>query len=220
MSLDRTQTGALVRRGIYGGAGFRAGVPGRRASQLACTAPAGGRHAGQVRRGDSRKARQQFPGGNKRFPLPGEPCIWIGAPRRCWRQLAARVLGAAGVEDDSQARETYLEILQQSLGELARSAGRRWDRPIDSFRRRSARGAPPRRILRPGSGLSGCHHAPVAYSRHRLSARSAASRRNTRHRSVRSAGRDRAGHRLQDVQPADGGGVARERFVRPRASCP
>jgi len=67
----------------------------------------------------------------QRFPLPGEPSIWIGAPRDGWTQLAARVLGAAGVEDDSQARETYLEILQQSLGELTRSAGRRWNRQIE-----------------------------------------------------------------------------------------
>ncbi|HXM44185.1 MAG TPA: flagellar motor switch protein FliN [Bryobacteraceae bacterium] len=66
-----------------------------------------------------------------RFPLPGEPCIWIGAPKNAWTQIAARVLGAAGVEDDSQARETYLEVLQQSLGELSRSAGRRWGRQVD-----------------------------------------------------------------------------------------
>ena len=66
-----------------------------------------------------------------RFPLPGEPAAWIGAPRDAWTQLAARVLGEAGVEDDAQARETYLEILQQSLAELSRSAGRRWDRPVD-----------------------------------------------------------------------------------------
>ena len=66
-----------------------------------------------------------------RFPLPGEPCTWVGAPQSAWTQIAARVLGAAGVEDDSQARETYLEVLQQSLGELSRSAGRRWSRQID-----------------------------------------------------------------------------------------
>ena len=66
-----------------------------------------------------------------RFPLPGDPCLWIGAPRNAWTQLAGRVLGAAGVEDDSQARETYLEILQQSLGELGRSAGARWNRQLD-----------------------------------------------------------------------------------------
>jgi len=66
-----------------------------------------------------------------RFPLPGEPCLWIGAPHNAWSQLAGRVLGAAGVEDDSQARETYLEILQQSLGELGRSAGSRWNHQLD-----------------------------------------------------------------------------------------
>lgn len=66
-----------------------------------------------------------------RFPLPGDPSAWIGAPRDAWGQFAARILGAAGVEDDSQARETYIEILQQSLGELSRSAGRRWSRQID-----------------------------------------------------------------------------------------
>ena len=65
------------------------------------------------------------------FPLPGEPAVWIGAPQNHWSQLAGRVLGAAGVEDATQARETYLEILQQSLGELSRSAGRRWDQQID-----------------------------------------------------------------------------------------
>lgn len=67
----------------------------------------------------------------QRFPLPGDPAVWIGAPRNAWTELAKRVLGAAGVEDDSQARETYLEVLQQSLGELSRSAGRRWDRQVD-----------------------------------------------------------------------------------------
>jgi len=66
----------------------------------------------------------------QRFPLPGEPALWIGAPQQLWTLLAARVLGAAGVEEDDQARETYQEILQQSMGELARSAGRRWGRQI------------------------------------------------------------------------------------------
>jgi flagellar motor switch protein FliN len=65
------------------------------------------------------------------FPLPGDPAVWIGAPQQNWSQLAGRVLGAAGVDDDSQSRETYLEILQQSLGELARSAARRWNRQVD-----------------------------------------------------------------------------------------
>jgi len=64
------------------------------------------------------------------FPLPGDPVLWIGAPQGTWFELASRVLRAAGEEDPSQARETYLEILQQSFGELGRSASRRWDRQL------------------------------------------------------------------------------------------
>jgi flagellar motor switch protein FliN/FliY len=64
------------------------------------------------------------------FPLPGEPVIWVGAPQTSWSQLGTRVLRVAGEDDPSKARETYLEILQQSLGELARSASRRWKREV------------------------------------------------------------------------------------------
>ena len=98
--------------------------------KLACNAPAGG----AALAASSEEIAQQHGAilwWQQRFPLPGEPSIWIGAPRNTWNQIAARVLGAAGVEDDSQARETYLEVLQQSLGELSRSAGRRWNRQID-----------------------------------------------------------------------------------------
>jgi flagellar motor switch protein FliN/FliY len=77
------------------------------------------------------------------FPLPGEPAIWIGAPQKTWSQLAGRVLGAAGVEDADQARETYLEILQQSLAELARSAGRRWNQQLDCTALKEQPSAPP-----------------------------------------------------------------------------
>ena len=75
------------------------------------------------------------------LPLPGEPSLWIGAPQHTWSQLAGRILGAAGVEDESQARETYVEILQQSCGELARSAGRLWNRQVDAPAKEAA-GAP------------------------------------------------------------------------------
>jgi flagellar motor switch protein FliN/FliY len=64
------------------------------------------------------------------FPLPGDPVIWVGAPQTTWSQLGLRVLRAAGEDDPSKARETYLELLQQSLGELSRSAGRRWNREV------------------------------------------------------------------------------------------
>jgi len=67
------------------------------------------------------------------FPLPGAPALWIGAPHQTWSQLASRVLGTAGIEegaDATEARATYLEILQQSLGELARGASRRWGHEV------------------------------------------------------------------------------------------
>jgi flagellar motor switch protein FliN/FliY len=78
----------------------------------------------------------------QQFPLPGEPAVWIGAPQNAWSQLAARVLGEEGGEQDAQARETYVEILQQTMGELARSAGRRWNRQIDAPGKEAA-AAPP-----------------------------------------------------------------------------
>lgn len=98
--------------------------------KLACTDPAEGAALASVIQEIAEK-HGEILWWQHHFPLPGEPSTWIGAPRDAWRQLAGRVLGAAGVEDDSQARETYLEILQQSLGELSRSAGRRWNRQID-----------------------------------------------------------------------------------------
>ncbi len=88
-------------------------------SLAAATADLGGRHGAIV-------------WWQERLPLPGEPCLWIGAPQETLKQLAARVLGAAGVEDESQARETYIEVLQQSLGELSRSAAQRWDQKVDA----------------------------------------------------------------------------------------
>jgi len=98
--------------------------------KVSCTAPAAGvtlaAHSEEIAGRHGAILWRQY-----RFPLPGAPSTWIGAPREAWTQLAARVLGAAGVEDESQARETYLEILQQSLGELSRSAGRRWGRSLD-----------------------------------------------------------------------------------------
>jgi flagellar motor switch protein FliN/FliY len=93
-------------------------APAAGATLAACSEEVGGRHGAIL--------WWQYS-----FPLPGAPATWIGAPRDAWTQLAERVLGAAGVEDDSQARETYLEILQQSLGELSRSAGGRWNRQLD-----------------------------------------------------------------------------------------
>jgi flagellar motor switch protein FliN/FliY len=101
--------------------------PGER-PQLACSVPAG--ETTSAARGEEiGREHGAILWWEQRMVLPGDPAIWIGAPRNAWSQLAGRVLGAAGVEDDSQSRETYLEILQQSMGELSRSAGRLWNRP-------------------------------------------------------------------------------------------
>ena len=107
--------------------------------KLACTAPADGA-ALAVSSEEIVGQHGAMLWWQQRFPLPGEPSIWIGAPRDAWTQFAARVLGAAGVEDDSQARDTYLEVLQQSLGELSRSASRRWSRQLDCSGNEAAAG--------------------------------------------------------------------------------
>jgi len=65
------------------------------------------------------------------YVLPGDPAVWAGAPADSWKNLAQRVLGTADNIDDSQVRETYLELLQQSFGELARSASKRWARQVN-----------------------------------------------------------------------------------------
>jgi flagellar motor switch protein FliN/FliY len=51
--------------------------------------------------------------------------IWVGAAEETWSVLGRRVLAAAGVETSSPAeiKDTYLEVLRQSLGVLARSVG-------------------------------------------------------------------------------------------------
>ena len=108
--------------------------------KLACTAPADGATLAAAS-SDIVGKHGAILWWQQRFPLPGEPAIWIGAPRSALNQIATRILGADGVEDDSQARETYLEVLQQSLGELSRSASRRWNRQIDCSGNEAA-GAP------------------------------------------------------------------------------
>jgi flagellar motor switch protein FliN/FliY len=51
---------------------------------------------------------------------PDAPC-WIGAPEAAWTAVGRLVLQAAGVAEDDPAgiRSTYLDIVTQSLGELA-----------------------------------------------------------------------------------------------------
>jgi len=60
-------------------------------------------------------------------PLPAAPgaVVWVGAPRSAWEYAGAATLRAAGLEtvETAEARNTWLEILGQSLSALARSVG-------------------------------------------------------------------------------------------------
>jgi flagellar motor switch protein FliN len=63
----------------------------------------------------------------QKFQILPEPALWVGAPRGAWEELGGRTLRAAGLEeiDTADARNTWLEILNQSLGATARIAGER-----------------------------------------------------------------------------------------------
>lgn len=58
--------------------------------------------------------------------------IWIGAADETWSALGERILTAAGVESSapSELKDTYLEVLQQSFGVVARAIGNRLGREI------------------------------------------------------------------------------------------
>ena len=61
-----------------------------------------------------------------------DPVIWIAAPGPTWQDLGGRTLRAAGVEEveEADARNTWLEVLNQSLSGLAKELGRRLEREI------------------------------------------------------------------------------------------
>lgn len=69
---------------------------------------------------------------NQPFDLAPNAGIWIGAAEETWSTLGQRVLAAAGVESSGPAelKDTYLEVLRQSLGVLARSLGSQLERDI------------------------------------------------------------------------------------------
>ncbi len=54
-----------------------------------------------------------------------EAVVWVSAPRAAWEYAGTLTLKAAGLEsvESSEARNTWLEILGQSLSALARSVG-------------------------------------------------------------------------------------------------
>lgn len=54
-----------------------------------------------------------------------QPAIWVTAPEKTWLALGERTLRAAGIDaaEPADARNTYLEILSQSLAATAQSIG-------------------------------------------------------------------------------------------------
>jgi flagellar motor switch protein FliN len=59
------------------------------------------------------------------FHAAPELVVWVGAPRALWEYAGTVTLKAAGLEtvELAEARNTWLEILGQSLGVMARSMG-------------------------------------------------------------------------------------------------
>lgn len=59
------------------------------------------------------------------LPFAENMTIWVAAPRPAWEYAGAITLKAAGLEtvEPAEARNTYIEILSQSLSALARSIG-------------------------------------------------------------------------------------------------
>jgi len=59
------------------------------------------------------------------FSAAAGALVWIGSPQPTWEQIGTLTLKAAGLEtvESSEARNTWFEILGQSLGALARSIG-------------------------------------------------------------------------------------------------
>ncbi|MDQ2900960.1 MAG: flagellar motor switch protein FliN [Acidobacteriota bacterium] len=77
--------------------------------------------------------------------LSSEPTVWIAAPEPTWRDIGGRTLAAAGVEnvEASDARNTWLEVLNQSVAALARELGRRARKDVVCERAEEISQAPP-----------------------------------------------------------------------------
>jgi flagellar motor switch protein FliN len=66
------------------------------------------------------------------FQVSTEMIVWAGAPRASWEHIGTLTLKAAGLEtvDIGEARNTWFEILGQSLAAMARSVGARLAREV------------------------------------------------------------------------------------------
>jgi flagellar motor switch protein FliN len=65
-----------------------------------------------------------------------QPALWVTAPEKTWLELGGRTLRAAGIDaaEASDARNTYLEILSQSLASVAQALGARLGKEVAAER--------------------------------------------------------------------------------------
>ena len=84
--------------------------------------------------GDTAGSASTFYWWTQKFNVAAGATLAIGAPALAWSELGARVLQAAGVDliEQSSARSTYLEAVQQSTSALARALATRVGRSIDA----------------------------------------------------------------------------------------
>ncbi len=66
------------------------------------------------------------------FDLAPNAAIWVGTAEATWSSLGRRILAAAGIEPSGpmELKETYLEVLRQSIGVLARVVSSRLARQV------------------------------------------------------------------------------------------
>jgi flagellar motor switch protein FliN len=64
--------------------------------------------------------------------LGEDATVWFGVPEQIWQEFGSNVLKLAGVEEVSEleSRNTFLEIIQQSLGGLVQAMSRHLQRDI------------------------------------------------------------------------------------------
>jgi flagellar motor switch protein FliN/FliY len=67
------------------------------------------------------------------FSPGGEAALSVGAAPSVWQELGRRALEGAGIEEaeEAEARNTWLEIVQQSVSGAARVFGTRIGKPVD-----------------------------------------------------------------------------------------
>ncbi|HEX3746448.1 MAG TPA: flagellar motor switch protein FliN [Bryobacteraceae bacterium] len=68
---------------------------------------------------------QEFLWWEQPFQVDGQAAVWVGAPQSAWEYAGALTLKAAGLEtvETLEAKNTWFEILGQSLAVVARSIG-------------------------------------------------------------------------------------------------